>query len=245
VVATLDCGMTRTESTASQHENTLLDLLPEKSRRDLPPAERVVLHPGMVLHEPDEQIDYVYFLSDALVSILSLGPDGATVEISLIGRHGMVGVPAILGGVTPYKAVVQTGGEALRMKCGPLSEDTYSRNKAFQTLLLKYTNTFLIQVAQSSLCNCYHPLQERICRWLMVASDGARTDTIRVTHDTIARLLGTRRASVTSTAGLLQKAGLIRMSRGQIRILDPEGLRNSCCECYLILREGIRQLTLS
>jgi CRP-like cAMP-binding protein len=228
-----------------QTQNTLLSLLPPNSRQALPPLDSVFLQSGMVLYEPDQEIDYVYFPEDALVSILSLGPDGSTVEIGLVGRDGMVGIPAILGGKTPYRAVVQTGGQALRMKSGRLNDDACSRNKSFQTLLLKYTNAFMTQVAQSSLCNCYHPLQERICRWLMVASDAARSTTLHVTHDTIARLLGTRRASVTNTAGLLQKAGLIRMSRGQITIVDADGLREMCCECYLILQNGIRQLTKS
>jgi CRP-like cAMP-binding protein len=225
-------------------QNTLLNLLPDKSRRALPPLEAVALQEGMILYEPDERVEYVYFPEDALVSILSLGPDGSTVEVGLIGREGMVGVPAILGGVTPYRAVVQMPGNAFRMKCGRLNDEEYSRNKAFQNLLLKYTNTFLIQVTQSSLCNCYHTLQERVCRWLMVARDAAQTDTLRVTHETIARLLGTRRASVTGVAGLLQKSGLIRTSRGQITVLDANGLREMCCECYLILKDGVRQLTI-
>jgi CRP-like cAMP-binding protein len=224
-------------------QNTLLNLLPEKSRRALPPLEAVSLQSGMVLYEPDETIEYVYFPESALVSILSLGPDGSSIEVGLIGRDGMVGLPALLGGITPYKAVVQTSGDAIRMKCGRLNGDEYSDNKAFQTLLLKYTNSFLIQSTQSSLCNCYHSLQERICRWLMVARDAARTDTLRVTHDTIARLLGTRRASVTVVVGLLQKAGLVRLSRGQITILDPVDLAGMCCECYVILKDGVRQLT--
>ena len=228
-----------------ESQNTLLTLLPETSRLALPPLERVLLQPGMVLYEPEEPIDHLYFPDDALVSIVSLGPEGRTIEIGLIGRDGMVGVPAILGGVTPYRAVVEAGGLALRMKCVRLDDETSTNNKAFQTLLLKYTNTFLTQVAQSSLCNCYHQLQERICRWVMVARDAVRTNTLRVTHDTLARLLGTRRASVTTALGLLQKAGLIRTSRGQITILDPDGLRRTCCECYLILRDSIRQLQSS
>ena len=155
----------------------------------------------------------------------------------------MIGVPALLGGKTPYRAVVQTEGQAVRMKCRRLTEDEYIKNKAFHNLLLKYTNAFLIQVAQSSLCNCYHPLQERICRWIMVARDGIRTNTIRVTHDTIARLLGTRRASVTGCLGLLQKANLIHISRGQITVINADGLSELCCECYSILRQGVQRLT--
>jgi CRP-like cAMP-binding protein len=231
-----------TETVSAEPQNTLLMLLPPKSRRALPPLEEVMLKAGTVLYEPDEEIEYVFFPDDALISIQSLGPDGSTLEICMVGREGMVGVQAILGGRTPYRALVQTGGRAFRMRCGRLNEGGNNANKAFQTLLLKYTNVFLVQVAQSSLCNCYHPLQERICRWLLMASDATGAMTLQVTHDTIAQLLGTRRASVTGTVGLLQKAGLIRVSRGQITIIDPSGLREMCCECYLILKDGVRQL---
>jgi len=220
----------------------LLTLLPEESRQALPPLEQVMLQSGMVLYEADEKIEHAYFPEDALVSIVSTNSDGHTVEIGMVGCDGMIGVPGLLGGKTPYRAVVQAAGLALRMKCGSLVEDEYKDNKAFQELLLKYANMFMVQVAQSSLCNCFHPLPERLSRWLMVAGDAARSNTLRITHDTIARLLGTRRASVTSTAGLLQRAGLIRLSRGQIVIVDPKGLEQTCCECYGILKESIRQL---
>jgi CRP-like cAMP-binding protein len=231
-----------TETTRREPRNSLLMLLPEKSRQALPPLEEVMLETGAILYEPDEVIEHVYFPDDALVSIQSLGADGSTLEICMIGREGMVGVQAILGGRTPYRAFVQTGGRASRMKCLRLNEGEANANKAFQTLLLKYTNVFLVQVAQSSLCTCFHPLQERICRWLLMASDAVGTTTLHVTHDTIAQLLGTRRASVTGTAGLLQKAGLIRMSRGQITILDRDGLAEMACECYGILKNEVRQL---
>ena len=199
------------------------------------------LAPGTVLYEPDETIEHVYFLTNALVSIISMNSEGATVEIGLIGYEGMVGVPAILGGVTPYRAVVQMGGEAFRMRGERLYEE-FRRNPFLRDLLLKYTNAFLIQIAQSSICNCYHTLQERVCRWLLVARDAVRSDVLFLTHDVIARLLGTRRASVTVTVGLLQRAGLIKISRGQISIIDPQGLAAMSCECYDILRDGVRSV---
>jgi CRP-like cAMP-binding protein len=118
----------------------------------------------------------------------------------------------------------------------------FRKNPALQDLLLKYTNKFLIQVAQSSLCNCYHALQERFSRWLLIARDGARTDRLQLTHEMISRLLGTRRASVTVAAGLLQRAGLIRTGRGEITILDRKGLESMSCECYRIVRDGVRHV---
>jgi CRP-like cAMP-binding protein len=203
-----------------------------------------MLSKGAVLYEPDENIEHVYFLNNALVSILSTSAEGATVEIGLVGQEGMVGVPAILGGVTPYRAVVQMGGDAFRIRGQRLCEE-FQRNPFLRDLLLKYTNAFIIQIAQSSICNCYHTLQERLCRWLLVARDAVRSDVLILTHDVIARLLGTRRASVTVAAGLLQRAGLIRISRGQITILDAAGLEAMSCECYSILQEGVRRLQAS
>lgn len=199
---------------------------------------------GRVLYEPDQAIEYVYFLTNALVSIISMNSEGSTVEIGLIGCEGMVGVPAFLGGLTPYRAVVQMAGGAFRMRGQRLYEE-FRRNPFLRDLLLKYTNAFLIQIAQSSICNCYHTLQERLCRWLLVARDAARGDILLLTHDVIARLLGTRRASVTVTAGLLQRAGLIKISRGRITIVDPAGLETMSCECYSIVRDGVRRLQSS
>jgi CRP-like cAMP-binding protein len=224
--------------------NKILASLPPASRDWLRSLEPVALLPGTVLYEPDENIEHVYFLTNALVSIVSTNLEGSGVEIGLIGREGMVGVPAILGGISPYRAIVQVGGEALRIGGKKLNEE-FQRNPFLRNLLLKYTNAFLIQVAQSSICNCYHPLQERLCRWLLVARDAAGSNELILTHELIAQLLGTRRASVTVAAGLLQRAGLIRINRGRITIVDPSGLEATSCECYGILRDGARRLQTS
>lgn len=231
----------RTGNSTNNIANKILASLPTTHRDWLEKLEPVTLRSGMVLYEPDEDIEHVYFLDDALVSIVSVNSEGATVEIGMVGHEGMVGVPAILGGVSPYRAVVQMGGTALRTRGSQIYEE-FRKNPFLHDLLLRYTNAFLIQIAQSSLCNCYHTLQERFCRWLLIARDAARTNVLQLTHDVIARLLGTRRASVTVAAGLLQRAGLIKTGRGQITILDGEGLASMSCECYGILRDGVRRL---
>jgi CRP-like cAMP-binding protein len=223
-----------------QWNNKLLSLLPYNSRDWLHLLEPVRLQSGMVLYEPDENIQHVYFLKNALVSIISTNSEGSTVEIGMVGNEGMVGVPAILGGVSPYRAIVQMGGDALRLSSRTMYEE-FRKNPFLRDLLLKYTNAFLIQIAQSSICNCYHTIQERLCRWLLVARDAVRSDVLFLTHDLVARLLATRRASVTVAAGLLQRAGLIRISRGQITILDVQGLAAMSCECYSIVQDGVRR----
>jgi CRP-like cAMP-binding protein len=222
--------------------NLILASLSQSNRAKLPPLERVILRQGTVLSEPDLEIEYVYFLDDVLVSILSLNQEGGTLEIGLVGYEGVIGISAILGGVSPYRAVVQKTGRAFRMKRCHI-EDEFRRNPALQQLLLRYTNALLTQIAQYSICNCYHTLQERFCRWLLVARDCARSDTLPMTQEWIARLLGVRRASVTVAAGLLQKAGLIRTGRGEIVIIDPAGLQSLACECYSVLQKSLHRLT--
>jgi CRP-like cAMP-binding protein len=224
--------------------NKILASLPRTSQTWLQALEPVRLDKGATLYGPEENIEHVYFLNNALVSLICMNSQGATVEIGLIGNEGMVGVPAILGGVTPYQAVVQMAGDGFRVQGRKLYEE-FDRNPFLRDLLLKYTNAFIIQISQSSLCNCYHSLQERLCRWLLVARDAVRSDVLVLTHDVIARLLATRRASVTVAAGLLQRAGLIRITRGQITILDRDGLLSMSCECYGILRQCVSRLEMS
>jgi len=224
--------------------NKILAKLPTNSRSWLKMLEPVTLHSGMVLYEPDEDIEHVYFLSNALVSIVSMNSEGATVEICLIGSEGMVGVPAILGGVAPYRAIVQMGGAAFRIRRRKIYEE-FRKNACLRDLLLKYTNVFLIQIAQFSICNCYHTLQERLCRWLLVARDAVHSDVLVMTHEVISRVLGTRRASITVAAGLLQRAGLIKIGLGRITIQDAPGLAAMSCECYSILRDEKLRLETS
>src|ERR1051326_954970 len=133
--------------------NKILALLPTASRHWLQTLEFVTLPTGAVLSEPDEKVQHVYFLNNALVSIISMNSEGSTVEIGLVGNEGIVGVPVILGGVTPYRAIVQVGGRALRIRGETLYAE-FRRNPYLRDLLLKYTNAFMIQVAQSSICNC-------------------------------------------------------------------------------------------
>jgi CRP-like cAMP-binding protein len=195
----------------------------------------VILKRGAVLSEPDSEVEYVYFPDDALISILSLNTDGSTLEIGLVGSEGVVGVHAFLGGLAPYRAIVQKSGAASRMKRRDIRAE-FRRNSVLQDLLLKYTNAFLIQIAQCGACNSYHTLQERLSRWLLVAYDCSQSTTLPVTHEWLARALGVRRASITVAAGRLQESGVIRIGRGAITIIDLVGLRRISCECYLVLQ---------
>ena len=225
----------------SDSSNRILALLAMGTGTKLPPLERVTLERGAVLSEPDCEIEYVYFPDDALISIVSINTDGSTLEIALVGSEGVVGVHAILGGVAPHRAVVQREGAASRIQAWRLNEE-FRRNHRLQDLLLKYTNNFLIQIAQFSVCNSCHSLQERLCRWLLVAYDSTRSRRLPITHEWLARLLGVRRASITVAAGRLQKSGIIRVRRGEITIIDLVGLQRTSCECYLVIRHVVRRV---
>lgn len=224
--------------------NKMLDCLGTLTRERSAGTEPVILQAGMVLQEFGRPIEHVYFPIKGLVSLLCLQKTGEAIEVGLIGYEGMVGVPAILGGIAPYRAVVQMSGEGFRISSRRIVEE-FRQNPRIQELLLRYTNTLLLQVAQQSVCNCYHSIQERVCRWLLLARDGTRSTTLHVTHDIIANLLGARRAGVTVAVGLLQRFGFIKIARGRITILDSEGLESNACECYTVVRDSMEQLGLN
>jgi CRP-like cAMP-binding protein len=224
-----------TTNCPAAYTNRILAALPPSATAAFEDLETVDLRTGDVLYDPDKEIEYVYFLIDTLVSIVSLGSDGSAIEVGLIGHEGMVGLPAVLGGSSPYQAIVQIGGQACRVRVASVTRQFHD-DPLLRDLLLNYINAFVVMPAQYSICNCYHTLQERVCRWLLVASDRIRSNSLAMTHDMIARLLGTRRASVTVTVGLLERAGLLKRRRGMLLIDDRAGLEQAACECYAILK---------
>jgi hypothetical protein len=156
----------------------------------------------------------------------------------MIGNEGMMGVPIVLrSGVAPYQMMVQLAGNALRIRENVLRLEL-DRGGKLQDLLLRYTHSVLIQVAQSAACNRFHTVEERLCRWLLVSRDHVQTDTIHLTQEFLSHMLGVPRTSVTMIAINLQKEGFIRYNRGRITILDRSGLEAASCECYRRIREG-------
>ena len=156
----------------------------------------------------------------------------------MIGNEGMMGVPIILRNrVAPYQMMVQLAGNALRIRENVLRVE-FDRGGKLQDLLLRYTHSVLIQVAQSAACNRFHTVEERLCRWLLVSRDRVQTDTLHLTQEFLSHMLGVPRTSVTMIAVNLQKEGFIRYNRGRITILDRSGLEAASCECYRRVREG-------
>jgi CRP-like cAMP-binding protein len=226
-------------------KNRILTALTPKEYRVMSPhLNLVMLSRGTVLYEAGEKISSVYFPNDAMISYLSGTQEGESVEVSVVGNEGLVGISSILSHNTAFRAAVQISGTAYLMSTGALRKE-FKRCEVLRDLLLRYTNALLIQVAQTAVCNKFHTVEERFCRWLLQARDRSETDDLALTQDTIARILGTRRASVTVVAGDLQRLNLIRYSRGIITILNREGLEESTCECYETIATAYSEIKFS
>ena len=238
--------MPSVKDVGSTFNNRLLAALPrEEYERLSPHLELVRLPPGKILYNAGEIVRYAYFPRGGMVSLLSITEEGRTIEVGMIGNEGMTGVPVILrSGMAPYQVMVQLAGNALRIR-GDALREAFNRGGTLQDLLLRYTHSLLIQVAQSAACNRFHTVEERLCRWLLVSRDRVQTDTIQLTQEFISHMLGVPRTSVTMIAGALQKEGLIKYSRGRITLLDRRGLEAASCECYRRVREGISELLIA
>ena len=202
----------------------------------------VTLALGQVIYECGERIDYVYFPTTCVVSLLYTMHDGSTAEMALTGNDGVVGIALILGGgYIPHRAVTLIGGHALKMPARVVQEE-FRRGGSFQSILLRYTQALITQISQTAVCNRLHSLEQRLCRWLLLCHDRLNGSEIPMTQEFIANMLGGRRESVTVAAGRLQDAGLIHYSRGHIKILDREGIEAMVCECYKIVDDELNRL---
>lgn len=229
---------------SQQIENQLLAALPDQEyERLLPHLELVYLPYQQILYNPGELLRYVHFPYQALFSLTVLMENGTTVEVSVVGKEGMIGLPICWGSkTTSHQIMVQIPGNAMRMEAELLKAE-FNRGGILQSRLLLYTQALLSQVSQTAACNRLHNIEERFSRWLLTVHDRMQSDELPLTQEFIANMLGIRRASVTEAAGQLQRAGLLRYSRGRITILDRESLESTACECYgLIKREFTRLL---
>ena len=198
--------------------------------------EAVTLISGDVLYEPGERIRHVYFPNDGQISLLMVMADRKALEVALVGREGMVGIPLALGAETsPVRALVQGSGSALRMKAASFHA-AFGRLLPWQHELYRYAYAKLIQARQTAACNRFHQVEARLARWLMLTRDRVRSDQFHLTHEFLADTLGIRRVGVTNAASSLQRRKLISYRRGNIRILDRKGLRAASCPCYEIVR---------
>ncbi|MEP0928902.1 MULTISPECIES: Crp/Fnr family transcriptional regulator [Cyanophyceae] len=168
--------------------------------------------------------------------------DGSTIEVSLVGREGMAGILAILGGTTKsHRAYVQIPGQAMRMSAVTLKAE-FDRGGPLQSILLRYCQALFSQAAQAIACNRFHSTEQRLARWLLLVRDCVQSDTFLLTQEFIGEMLGVPRSSVTVAAGNLSQAGIIHYARGQVTILDGEALETCSCECYNAIRSEFAHL---
>lgn len=197
---------------------------------------------GDVLAEPDEPFEHVYFMESGVVSVTNQ-VSGGIVEVGTVGNEGVAGLSAYLSGEgLPSRTFVQVPGTAKRMSARIFAAGVEER-PGLRRLLHRYTQAFLVQVAQTAACNRAHNIDSRCARWLLMTHDRVLgADTFSLTHQFLAYMLGVRRAGVTVAAGALQKAGHIRYTRGKVTVLDRAGLEGAACECYGIARDQMQKL---
>jgi CRP-like cAMP-binding protein len=224
-------------------QNQLLAALPAADyQRLLPQLEPASLKLGLALYESGGEQGYVYFPSSSIVSLLYVMQDGASAEIAVVGHEGVVGISLFMGGeTTPSRAVVQSGGEAYRLR-GSLLKAEFERGGPLQYLLLRYTQALITQMAQTAVCNRHHAVEQQLCRWLLLSLDRLASSELIMTQELIANMLGVRREGVTEAAGKLQQSGLIEYSRGKITVLDRPRLEKQVCECYAVVKREYDRL---
>jgi CRP-like cAMP-binding protein len=226
----------------SQQNHLLAAMSPEVRGRLSAYLEPVALPLGEVVYESGDAMRHVYFPVDSIVSLLYVMADGGSAEISLVGNEGLVGVALYLGGEsTPSRAIVQSGGTGLRLPRQRLKEE-FNRHGEFMLLTLRYTQCLITQMAQTAVCNRHHTLDQQLCRWLLLSLDRLPSNTLTMTQELIANMLGVRREGVTEAAGKLQKLGVIQYSRGRITVIDRLKLEVLSCECYAVVKKETDRL---
>jgi len=218
--------------------NRVLASIPAKEYQRLrSQLEPVTLAFGQVLYEPGETIKHVYFPLDCLVSLLTAVDKRRTLEVGMVGNEGMVGMPFILGmGISGVRALVQGGGDALRIAAAPFRA-AFARNLRLQQALHRYTYALMAQISQTAACNRFHAAEARLARWLLMTSERVGTDEFPMTHEFLAHMLGVRREGVTEAANALRRRKVIDYSRGKIQILDAARLKAASCSCYQVVRD--------
>jgi CRP-like cAMP-binding protein len=232
-----------TDKASDPRDNWLLAALADSQReRWVPGLELVDLPLAKVLIAPGDNTTHVYFPTTAIVSLLYVMENGASAEIAVVGNEGLVGISLFMGGQsTSSSAVVQAAGQAWRLQADLLM-DEFNRGGPVLNLLLRYTQALITQMAQTSVCNRHHAVDQQFCRWLLLTLDRLQASDIVMTQELLSNILGVRRASVTEAAGNLQRDGLIRYERGHITVLDRPGLERRSCECYAVVKKEYDRL---
>jgi CRP-like cAMP-binding protein len=218
-------------------KNLLLSNIPAGERRRVERfLEPVSVELREVLQEDDKPITHVYFPLDFLGSTVIEMQDGGTVEIGVTGNEGLVGIQLFLmEETTATTTFAQIPGEGLRMKAGDFKKHVIDQGGPLHDLLHRYTHAYLSQVSQTAACNRLHPLDQRLCRWVLMTHNRVQRDEFPITQEFIGQMLGVARPTVSTTAKMLMQAGLIGYSRGRMKVFDRKGLEDGSCECYRII----------
>jgi CRP-like cAMP-binding protein len=215
----------------------LLGLPADESNSVFKKLELVELPTHSVLHEAGETIAYAYFINGGLASVLNVMTDGKSVEVGLAGKEGFIGLPLVVGlSTSPTQVIMQVAGSAYRMAAADFRA-TVSQSPVLEKNLNRYAQSLGMQAVHVAACNRLHEVDERLARWLLMSQDRLGGNVVPLTQEFLAHMLGTRRASVTVGAGILQKAGLITYTRGSVRIDDRSRLEDAACECYASIRQ--------
>jgi CRP-like cAMP-binding protein len=223
--------------------NQLLAALPPAALASVvPKLASVPLELRKELYRPDGPIEFVWFPQTDMISLVAHLDDGMQAEVGVLGKEGMLGVPLLSGVDTSFnEAMVQMPGSALRMSATDFRVEVEA-NAPFRTVLQRYSEAHQAQVMQTAACNGRHGLEQRLARWLLMASDRAEGANLPLTQDFMAMMLGVHRPSITVTAGILQRAGLIKYGNGLVTVLDRDALEATSCECYAAVRRRFARL---
>jgi CRP-like cAMP-binding protein len=206
--------------------------------------EYVSLPSHLVLHDGGGKLEFAYFPNRGLISLVVVMKDGRTAEAGIVGNEGFTGTPAAVGlSISPLQSIVQITGDGFRVEVGAL-QSTLETTPHLQLMLSRYAIVQGMQVAQTAACNRLHDIKQRLARWLLMTQDRVDAESLPITHDFLATMLGTDRPSVSSAAGILQRDGLIEYTRGAVKIVNRKKLEDSACECYGITQQYNGQLGL-
>jgi CRP-like cAMP-binding protein len=227
----------RTDSTGTAINSVILLALPDDEYALIRPSlEPVDLPQYEILHEPAEKIDFAYFLNEGMTSIVALSSDGRSVEVGIVGKEGMVGLPLMMSLQRgSFRAIMQMPGSGVRIPTR-IFLDLLTSLPTLQSLLGKFALMHGMQTAQLAACNRLHDIDQRLVRWLLMCQDRVDSQSLPLTHEFLAQMLGTGRPSVSLAAGVLEEAGLIENLRGVVRVLNRKNLEAAACECYGVIQ---------
>jgi CRP-like cAMP-binding protein len=235
----------RTNPAGKAVGNKILLSVPNGEYRAIRPClEYLTLPSHLILHEPSEKLECVYFPNGGLVSLIVPMKDGQTVEAGVVGSEGAAGVPIVVGLTrSPVREIVQISGDGFRLRTGAML-DILKSIPEFQMTLTRYAVVQGMQVAQTAACNRLHRIEQRLARWLLMAQERVDSGLVPMTHDFLATMLGTNRPTVSSAAAILQKRKAIEYVPGAVRIVSRRRLQASACECYGVIQQFNSELGL-